>query len=203
MATLWMFEECRMPDISDLDPLVPTLLLHIFAGEPGLNREQGLVRRNFVRLTDKAVEEYKRARKAWLDQVEEAHRPMDEMMKGRPLHILGFTDHFETCVNALARLVRQLERMGKYFTINRTSRRVIDSLSGDLKSARDGLEHLDEWLQNGELVEGQPIALMIGDRGDAASFGKYELKFKDVELLIRRLHQVSRELLGIDSTVSA
>ena len=193
-----MFDECKMPDLSELDPLIPAVLVQILAGEPGLSREQGLVRRNFVRLTDRAIAEYARARQAWIDQSQEGKRPSERAQDGgRVLHILAFTDHLETCFYAVNRLLSQLDRMGRYFAVDRITRGVIDSARKDTEHVRDGLEHLDEWLERGEIAEGQPIMLMISDDGESAVFGGHKVKFEDVALLIRRLHQIGCQLLGI------
>ena len=62
--------ECKMPDLSCLDsPLWNRLIVQLLVGEKGLSRKAQLYRRNFVRLIDKALEEYNNAREVLLAQV--------------------------------------------------------------------------------------------------------------------------------------
>lgn len=106
-----MAQECRLPDLSGLEKLIPVLIAHLFVGD-GLNREQGLLKRDFVRLVDKAIREYEAARTAIVAQIQ----------KGGALYTIAFTDHFETCVNAINRAIKEVDVMK-----NRTS---ISSLIG-------------------------------------------------------------------------
>ncbi len=119
-----------MPDLSDLDfPLKKYLILHALVGDKGLTQKESLYRRNFVRLVDKAIKEYQEARSTIILQIEEMNRPPEEMSKeGRIIHILGFTDHFESCINAINRLLKQLERIKRKngsWMIPRLTRRII------------------------------------------------------------------------------
>ena len=195
---IWMVEECKMPDLADLEQLKPALLAQVMGGEPGLSLGQRLARRNFVRLIDKAASEYQRSRQTIVDQVQESQRPA--AAKGeRVLDTLAFTDYFETCINAISRLLKQLERMKATkanFPIDKLERKLVESYSSDLQDIRDGIEHMDEWIQKDKVLEGQTIMLAISDNGEGAVFGKYCVKFEDVAKLIRRLHEISSKILG-------
>src|SRR4030042_6365663 len=106
-------KECKMPDLSGLDaPLMSRLVVQLLIGESSLSHNARLYRRNFVRLVDKALREYNEARGAILKQVAEAKRPAKEMEKhGRQIFTFQFTDHIETCINAISRLFKLLERI--------------------------------------------------------------------------------------------
>jgi len=71
-----------MPDISDLDSLIPafTLSLVFFKGDQ-FSKKAALYLRNFIRLIDKSVTEYLKAREIILLQIEEKNRSSEEMQK--------------------------------------------------------------------------------------------------------------------------
>jgi len=195
--------ECKMPDLSDLDfPLKKYLLLHALVGDKGLTQKQGMYRRNFVRLVDKAVKEYQEARLAIIEQIQEMERPPEEMIKGRIIHILAFTDHFETCVNAVSRLLKQLERIkgdNGNWIIPKITKRAIEAQTKSIPNIRNVAEHMAEAIQKDELEPGLPIMIMVGGNGDSAVLANYEIKFSEIANAIRRLHEVAMNLFEIHS----
>ena len=85
-----------MPDLSNLDfPLKRYLMLTALVGDQGLTGKQADYRRNFVRLVDKAVAEYKEARDSIITQIEVAKNG-----SGNIGPMFQFTDHFENCLNS-------------------------------------------------------------------------------------------------------
>ncbi len=193
--------ECKMPDLSDLElGLKKYLLLRAFMDNPGVTKKQRLYRSNFVRLVDKAVKEYHEARKSITAQMEEVRRPAKELEKGRILYILDFTDHFETCVNALNRLLKQLDVIKNetsYWKISRPVRNSIVAHSRLIPDIRDAAEHMEEHIR-GDEVNG-PVMLMTSENGDKAIIGEYEIKFSDVATALRRLHQIACDLCSLEN----
>jgi len=195
-------DECKMPDISDLDfPLKKYLLLHAWAADKGITKKEGLYRRNFVRLVDKAIKEYCEARNSILAQIEEAKRTVEEMTKnGRILYIFEFTDHFENCINALSRLLKQLEVIKSDSTcwrISRLVRRSIEAYSRSIPDIRNAAEHMEEDIKEEGIID-KPVMLSIGDSGDKAVLGEHEIKFADVAMALRGLHRIARDLFEDD-----
>jgi hypothetical protein len=88
--------------------------------------------------------------------------------------------------------VDTIRRIG--FPIDRIATRSIESFSTELKDVRNVLEHMDAAIQGGEILEGQPVMLMIPDDGERAVVGQYAIRFADVAILIRRLHEVGLEI---------
>lgn len=136
--------KCKMPDISDLTtPLLPVLLAQALIGNKELSRKIILYRSNFVRLVDKAVFEYQESRSTIIDQIEEMQRPAEEMVEtGRVLYILNFTDHFENCINATARLLRLLVRIKKEYGppfIPKVVRNSVEAYSKSIPNVRDAI----------------------------------------------------------------
>lgn len=188
--------ECKMPDLSDCSKvkLQATSILHAFIGDPGVSRKEGHYRRNFARLTDKAISEYQLARHAILAQIAEANRPFAVMSAtGRYMPILAYVDHFENCANAINRILKLFDCMQNeeiLAELSRPLRRSLESSSRSLPPLRNAFEHVDELIQRGELAEGQPVMLSIGDDGDRAVIGAYEVEFVDVARTLRKLHEI-------------
>ncbi len=192
--------ECKMPDISDLTtPLLPALLTQALVGNKKLSRKTILYRNNFVRLVDKAVFEYQESRSTIIAQVKEMQRSDEEIIEnGRVLYILNFTDHFENCINATARLLKLLVRIKKEYGppfISRVVRNSIEAYSKSIPDIRIAIEHMDEKIRGDEIVEGQPVMLSVGDDGDKATIASYHIKFNDLATTLCKLHAVAKQLL--------
>ena len=191
--------ECKMPDISDLTyPLKLALLIQIMAGDKGLSQKSSLYRREFVRLVDKAMFEYQESRSTIIAQIEEMQRSTEEIETGRVLYILGFTDHFENCINATARLLKLLDGIKSESEspfISRQIRKLIRAYSKSFPGIRDVIEHMDERIRGDKLVGGLPVMLAIGDEGDEAMVANHRIKFNDLATALRKLHMVADQLL--------
>jgi hypothetical protein len=152
---------------------------------------------------DKAVFEYQESRSTIIAQIEEMQRSTEEMVKtGRILYILNFTDHFENCINATARLLNLLERIKNESgppSIPRSVRRTIEAYSKSIPDIRNAIEHMDQIIQRDAIVEGQPVMLAIGDEGDKATLAGYHIKFDDLAITLRKLQAVAKQLLESDS----
>lgn len=190
--------KCEMPDLSDLDTLLRYLLPHVLIGDPGLNRKEGLYRRNFIRLVDKAIAEYQKARLAIIQEVEEAKYTSEEMSRtGRQIFIIDFIDHFENCLNATNRLFKLLEKIKKE-ELNQNvpglARKLSEAQAKSIRDFRGTFEHIDEKIQKDEIKEGQPVMLGIGEGGDKAVIGSDYIRFSDVATTLRALHKVGLSL---------
>jgi hypothetical protein len=202
--------ECRMPDLSGLDSLLTgRLLIQLLAGERGLSSKASLYRRNFVRLVEKALREYQEARQAILAQIAEMKRASKKMSgDGRSLYILAFTDHIETCINAVQRLYKLLERTkkeGQSPEVPRALLKQVETKQGTMAKIRNAVEHMDELILKGEVGEGKPVMAAGNDSWDAVVVSKYELKFEELAMVLRVMNEIALYLLTIkkaDSTTS-
>lgn len=185
--------KCKMPDISDLTtPLLPALLAQALIGNKELSRKSSLYRNNFVRLVDKAIFEYQESRSTIIAQIEEM------VETGRVLHILNFTDHFENCINATARLLKLLDKIkneSRSPSISRLVRRLVEAYSKSIPDIRNAIEHMAKIIQKDELIEGSPVMLAITDDADGAMIASYHIKFNDIAIILRNLHIVAKQLL--------
>ncbi len=194
-------KECKMPDLSGLDPLMNRLLVQIMMGDPGLSRKAALYRRNFVRLVDKALREYNEARGAVLADVAEANRSAKEMKKGgQQMHIIVFTDHIETCINATARLFKLLERIKSEKqspALPRELRRLLETKSKSIAHVRDAVEHMDSLIRNDEIAPGKPVMMTVSEKDDAVIVSRYEIEFEELAMVLQKMHEIAQYVLTI------
>ena len=197
-----------MPDLSGLDyPLINRLLVQLLIGEPGLSLKARLYRRIFVRLVDKALREYEEARKAILAQIAEMNRSPKEMSRyGRSIYLFTFTDHIESCINAVRRLYKLLERI----KAERESpelpielRRQVETKKEIIREIRVAIEHMDELILNDRMGVGKPVMPVGSQNWDAVVVASEEVKFEDLAMVLRKMHEIALYLLAIKKANSA
>lgn len=194
--------ECKMPDLSGLDsPFIGRLFVQLLVGDRGLSRKAGLYRRNFIRLVDKALSEYDEAREIILAQIAESNRPPEEMSKdGRRLYMVAFTDYIEDCINAVRRLYMLIERFKSEKespVLPRELRKLVETKMKSIVDIRHAVEHMDERIQNGEIALGRPIMLTINKNGDGVIVSNYEIKFEELAMVLRTMHEIALYILTI------
>ena len=194
--------QCKMPDLSGLDsPLIGLLLVQLLVGESGLSPKSRLYRRNFVRLLDKALREYHEAREAILADIAEENRSAEEIRKyGRHIHFIAFTDHIETCINAVSRLFKLLEAIKSEKespAFPRELRRLVETKSESVANVRNAVEHMDEQIQKGEVTPGNPIMLTIGKNDDRIVVSKYEIEFEELAMVLEKMHEIALYILTV------
>jgi len=197
-----ILSECKMPDLSVLDPsLIGRLFIQLLLGERSLSQKARLYRRNFVRLVDKALNEYHEAREVILTQIAEANRPPEEMIKhGRSIYMLAFTNHIETCINAVSRLFKLLERIKSEkdsLPVPRELRRLVETKSKSIDYVRNVVEHIDEHIQKDEIAPGKPIMLALSKNDDGVVVSNYEIKFKDLAMVLGKMHEIALYILTV------
>jgi hypothetical protein len=193
--------ECKMPDLSGLDSLMNRSVVQALIGDPGLSQKTKLYRRNFVRLVDRALREYHEARKVILAQIAEMNRSAKEMSRdGRSLYLLAFPDHIEACINAVARLYKLLERIKaekESPELPRELRRQVETKEGTIVKIRGAIEHMDELILKGEIAVGKPIMAAGNETWDAVVLANEEIKFQDLAMVLKKMHEIALYLLKI------
>ncbi len=177
--------------MSGLERLQPTLILNlVFAqGDKDITRRTALNRRLYIRLLDKAVDEYKEARDLLVAQIAEGHRNTDEMARnGRYIYMFKFVDHMENCISTVRRILRFLDILkgnqdGLAFP--RTIRKHIESLTTPIIDVRNTIEHMDEKIQNDIIQENEPVILKVIDTQDGIMIAGQSLKFSTLSTLIK------------------
>ncbi|MBN5152903.1 hypothetical protein JY458_18220 [Stenotrophomonas maltophilia] len=184
------------PELERLQPRL--LLLAAFIGDGTLSRNAALIRRNLIRLIDKAVYEYSLARQAVLDQIAESQRSYEEMLGGRVIHMFGFTDHMENCLNATRRSLDLLQHLRADLSApaqDRITRRLIDSHAGSLIEVRNTFEHVGDAINNNEFGEGEMVVLSYGDDQRSICIGSSSLTFNSIATVLRGIHEEAARLL--------
>ena len=193
--------ECKMPDLSNLETLTNRLIVQALIGEPGITRKVSVYRKNCIRLIDKALLEYGKAREVILDQIAEANRPAKEMKKtGRYINVFGFTNRIENCINALCRIYKLLERIKTEKnspSIPREIRKLVETESQSVVTLRNTVEHIDELIRKDELAPNKPIMLAITKDSDGVRISHYDIKFTDLAELIKNIHEIGEYIMTL------
>jgi hypothetical protein len=191
--------ECKMPLLfPELERLLPRLLLTSFIGGVALSTKAASIRRNVVRLVDKAVSEYSFARQYLLDQIAESQRNEKELLQGRIIFMFGFVDHMENCLNATRRILELLQWLRADATApmqDRIQRRLVEAHVEPLIEIRDLLEHMGEAINGNRIGDHEPVVLVLGDDEETVRIGKYSLSFSSLATILRAFHCEAVRLL--------
>jgi hypothetical protein len=186
----------QMPNLSTRSlPVVRFLLPQLLIGRVRSDT-LGLHLREFVRLLDKAIFEYEDARIAFETGSEDARYILPQ---------LAFTNHFETCINAIARLLRLMDAMSHVHgdaASTRTMRRVAHSSSEAVRGVRNTVEHMDESIQGGRHASGDPVMITISDDGREAIVGDRSIALAVVAAALTALHRIALAILEDGSMTS-
>jgi len=192
--------ECPMPDLSDLDSLLKQLIVVLVGfGDNGLNRKVGLHRRNFIRLVDKALYEYEKAREDLVAEIEEEKKETGPT-GGRFIYGFAFIDHLENCINATKRLLQIVERFKSERTdalLPKQTRRLIEGIGKDVANLRHVIEHIDEKIHNDEIEDDEPVMLSLSRERDKVSVAGNHLELSHLALVLRNLHGIGVTLIDL------
>lgn len=166
-------------------------------------RKASIYRNNFIRLVDKAVNEYKLAREYLVAEIRQERGEGDGPAGITYIYFIGVTDHLENCVNATRRASALFERLNGEGTISeipRETRRLLSRLAREVVQLRHVIEHIDEKIHSGEADAGPTQLIVRGDR-DRATISGYELKLSQLASLLTRFHELGVYLIGIATTI--
>ena len=186
-------KECKMPDLSYEDeyplPLIGYLIIQLLSGgDKKLSPELGAYRRIFVRLVDHAWNEYYQAK----------NELIAEIKRDKSAFMMEFTNHIETCINAVRRLFILLKRINN----EESSPMIPDHLKDILNNKtiidiRNTIEHLDERIQKGKIPKGRPIMLTVGPNEDSLLISKHEIRFEELAIVLERMREIALYILTV------
>jgi len=184
-------ESCKMPDLSHLESLIPGFMTAIigFNGEL-LTEKERLYVRVFVRLVDKAINEYITVRNYIIKQVE------DMKHQGGNLYYFGIVNHMDTCINTTRRLFNILESIKRQhggLTIDSDIRKRIERHKSAIKNIRDSEEHINEVIQLGKTSG--PFMLSITDDDMGVKIANHTVKFDDLAQSLQYFHKMAFQWL--------
>jgi hypothetical protein len=195
-----------MEDLSGLEKLQPTLIINlVFAqGDKDISRRTALNRRLYIRLIDKAVDEYTEARELIVAQIAEGQRNVEEIAQnGSHIYMLKFVDRMENCISSVRRILRFLDILkGNQdgLAFSRTTRNHIESLTTPIIDVRNTIEHMDERIQKDVIQENEPVMLKIMDTQDGIMIAGQSLKFSTLGTLIKKLHALGQSMAAWRAT---
>jgi len=189
--------QINMPDISAIDYPVLTnrLLIELMAEmlnpsyDKGFSHKAKLYRNLFVRLQDKAIQEYGEAKEAL---IEFNSKPL----RWRPW--ASFTNHIENCINAVARMFRLFDRIKSESlspSFPRELSRYLEKQRDYFIKVRGAVEHIDKEIAQDKLNPGKPIALVVNTNGDGVVISKYALPFQELANVLVKFNQIAFYLL--------
>jgi len=188
-----------MPDLSALfrQNTLTEILAHYFndAGPRGFH--PAIFLRSYVRIVDKALEDYELCRSAFDEYV---HRVSNNTLS--PLfRAIG---HMENCLNSIERALRFVARMGEdtelagivpALSVMRTSNR------RRLSTLRNAVEHLDERVINNKICEGDFTTLWMDE--DHMKLQEVRVGYQEFGGWLTELHTLAITLAKFRPTQTA
>jgi len=196
--------ECKMPDLSTLEPLWTRLVPLLLIGAPGLAKNTGLYLREYVRLVEKALREYSEARNAILEVIAEiTDKGKRSKQSARLAFVFLFADHMETCINAIRRIYRLMDGIigtkGDSALVPKELRKLVLTNRESITGIRDTIQHLDKDIRDG-IPSGKPIMLAVNDNADGIVISSHEMKFNQIAMVLKRMHEIALHILVVGKT---
>jgi hypothetical protein len=186
-----------LPDVTDLSAkaMLSIMMRAMFGAPPAVSQasqKAHLLFINLVRLTDKTLNEYTAAKV----QIEdfEAHKE-----DGRFSPLFRAIDHFENCIGALHRALLYVTALGgrrEVAPIDRVSLRYLKGPTKRVNDMRDAIEHTDEDILGGRLVEG--TARYLWPVAEGITLAGMLITYRELTTWMRHLHGVTTTLLSGD-----
>lgn len=161
-----------------------------------LSKEENIYLKVFVRLVDKAFNEYLFSRLLLLKEIDD--NKFGDKREYRAIFIFGFWDHIENCINAIKRIYLIFDKIKSVkgnLNIDRIERRLIEKEKTIVNKMRDTVEHLDEKLQSIDTY-----AISINSTQDGIFISSFEIKFLELSDLLERFKKIGKEWIKICSS---
>ncbi len=194
--------ELKMEDISTLGKLLPSELLNlVFAqSDKNIERKTALYRKIYIRLLDKALDEYEESRNLIVTQIKEGKRSEQEMTEnGRFIYMFKFVDQMENCITTVRRILRLLDRLkrnAQRLSFTQIILKQIESLTTPLVGLRNTVEHIEKEIKKDGIQKNKPVMLKISENQNGIVIGSQHLSFSDLSTLIKRLHKLGEEMIA-------
>lgn len=149
-----LIKECKLKDLSSygLTALVCYFAKTLVHGISDRHMDRFLVL--LVRLIDKAKSEYNLARDYAIAEEKESKLTYKEIIdrgEGQPMYSPNIMNHFENCINAVARIYRIFEEIDHSYD---------HSFEENLRFVRNSVEHMEKQISKGYAG---PVALSISE----------------------------------------
>ncbi|NHZ85487.1 MAG: hypothetical protein GWP19_06360 [Planctomycetia bacterium] len=195
MKNISTLTECKMPLLAVDNLKANYLASSLISNGEHLLPQENIYLKVFIRLVDKACNEYNSSRELLLEQIDEIKN--GEERGYRTIFIFGFWDHIENCINAIKRIYLIFDKIisvrGK-LEIDRTERKLIKNHQTIIKNLRNTVEHIDKELQSIDTY-----TISISSTQDGVSISSYEIKFISLFNLLRRFNEIGKKWINIYS----
>lgn len=195
----------QVPDLADLNrALLGKAVVRLLLGRLG---SSGSPRKNLatsvLRLTDKAIHEYKLGRKSLVQY------------KSNRQNFLAFfraQGHFENCLQSLHHCLRFVDALRRHGPRQPSGAQALpkanqvevlsSGVSTRLKVVRHGIEHIDDRICDGDIQLGQPIALHLTDGG--LQLEGTNITYAELARWLRQLYRIADAIaeVGFSGTPS-
>ena len=174
-------------------PVVCFLPGVIIFGQGKLDKKFYLNRLNFVRLAEKAVEDYEEARNLILKQTKTINF----------LDIWRITNKLEDCILTVRRVFRVFERIKNNkngFFVERIEKKLLKNYEKTVTDVRDLIEHIEKEIDRDSIPQDRTIALTPNKDASIIFIGRKEIRVEDLANIIERFYKLSLELAVVDET---
>ena len=186
----------KMKNLLHLEKQFPTMLLNVvfLQGNKGLADKTASMRKVFVRLVDKALDEYNASFQCIEEQIAHIESRANNPEAGAEIYMFKFIDHMENCISSIRRSLRYLDFLiGNQdgLLVDRTIRRLIDSHKTDLIDIRNSIEHLDSDIHAGEITNDKPVLIKVSADENSVGLGNVSLSFSSLSSILKNLNELS------------
>ena len=190
---------------------------YLFVGSPSDLYQINALASTFMRMADAAIEEYKLGTQALRRFWAPDRTSLDLSLMHRAIF------HFESSLSAIHRAIDTYRRLRRHKVQDALivhvkafkPRFVSDKVAKRFREARDVIQHLSEMVMNGEVVEGQPVALKPEgpevphpiEHGqtvktiDRVVVGSHEIFFCDVVATLQELVDAATHIAQFDRPI--
>ena len=175
----------NIPDVSGVPKVTHCYLAGSLTGtQVGMDKKIELLRKNFVRLIDKAIYEYQFAREAIIDELEE---------KNSIIHTIAIINHLENCINSIHRVFKLYDRIKKSPhapKMDKILKKLAEVYEKPIRDMRHTLEHIDNEIQNDNIKDGQAVALKISKDYKSVEIAGCSMELLDITNILKHLYKI-------------
>lgn len=209
-----MIVDFALPDVPEPTATISDYWLrYLFVGSPSQNSQVNALASTYMRLVEASIAEYglgcAALRQVWSDHTSLGLRAMHKSIS-----------HFESCMSDMHRAIAVYKRLRNHTARDPLSvylagvkpAFISDKIAFQVRDMRDAVHHLEEKVVNGEVSEGQPIALKPEGQEishpsepgqtiktfDRLVIGPHQLMFSDIATWLSEMSAVAAKVAQSD-----
>lgn len=215
-----MYVHFDVPDVTDFPKGFPSYWLQVlFIGSITDSFQINSLATTYIRLVEAALVEYQLGQSRLLEYWN-THTSINLSAMNRAV------SHFESCLSDMHRAIKSFTRMRRHKDLPERLRQVLntqrprfvaDHVSGQLRSFRNEIHHLDELVMDGRIQQGQSIALrpdgpevphptepnQTNKTIDRLVIAQRELKFSDLAVWLHEMGMFAEKIASYKNQQNA